>query len=403
MRIDLSPPLPEAQSMQDRIFWRAVLARDPRFNDRFVYAVRSTGVYCRPICPSRRPARDQVLFFSGPGAAEQAGFRPCRRCHPRQPADPLVERTKQICRYMEANGEERLTLAGLASRAGVSARQLQRIFKRATGITPREYAEALRLGRVKKALKKGDDVTTALYKAGYGSSSRLYERSSAQLGMTPAVYGRGGAGMKISYTIAASRFGRVLVAWTERGICALSFGGAGKPLQAFLTEEYPKAEIRRHHGAMTGFVQDVLAHLQGRQPHIDLPVDVQATAFQRRVWQELQSIPYGETRTYSQIARSLGQPAAIRAVARACATNPVSIVIPCHRVIRQDGSLGGYRWGLGRKRALLAQERQARAGEGTNRENETSAQQAAMRRPAADPLPNRRQAPAGSATSGGLA
>ncbi len=348
--------------MQDGIFWRAVLARDPRFNNRFVYAVRSTGVYCRPICPSRRPARNQILFFSGPGAAEQAGFRPCRRCHPRQPAaDPLAERIKQICRHMEANGEKRATLAGLASRAGVSGRQLQRAFKRATGITPREYADALRLGRLKKALKKGDDVTTALYKAGYGSSSRLYERSSAQLGMTPAAYGRGGADMRISYTIAPSRFGRVLVAWTERGICALSLGDAGKPSQAWLAEEYPRAEICRHRGAITRFVQDVLAHLEGRRPHIDLPVDVQATAFQRRVWQELQSIPYGETRTYSQIARSLGKPSATRAVARACATNPVSIVIPCHRVIREDGGLGGYRWGLGRKRALLAQERQARA------------------------------------------
>ena len=344
--------------MNQQAYWDAVLARDSQYNNRFVYAVRSTGVYCRPTCPSRRPKREQVVFFERPEAAEQAGFRPCRRCRPRlSAADPQADLIRRLCRHIEQNAEERLTLAALSEEAGLSPHHLQRTFKRVTGVTPREYADAVRLGRLKASLKEGADVTTALYKAGYGSSSRLYERAAPQLGMTPAAYRKGGLGMSISYTIVDTRFGRVLAAWTKRGICALSLGGSDKPLEAFLRGEYPNAEIHRHDGGVTPWVRALLTHLDGRQPTVDLPVDVQATAFQRRVWQQLQAIPYGETRTYSQIARTMGRPTATRAVARACATNPVSIVIPCHRVIREDGGLGGYRWGLERKQALLDQER----------------------------------------------
>ena len=230
------------------------------------------------------------------------------------------------------------------------------------GITPRQYADALRLRRLKTHLRKGGDVTTALYEAGYGSSSRLYERSDSQLGMTPATYGRGGQGMRIGYTLVDCPLGRLLVAATHRGVSAVYLGDAERSLEAALREEYPRAEIHRHTHGLSTWVRALLRHLNGRQPHLDLPVDVQATAFQRRVWEALRKIPYGDTRSYSQVARSLGRPTATRAVARACATNPVSVVIPCHRVVRQDGGLGGYRWGLQRKQALLERERLA-AGE----------------------------------------
>jgi len=238
----------------------------------------------------------------------------------------------------------------------MSPHQLGRAFRSVMGITPRQYADAHRMRRLKSRLKKGDDVTTALYEAGFGSSSRLYERAPSQLGMTPATYRQGGAGMQINYTIVDSPLGRLLVAATSRGISALYFGESDAHLEAALEKEYPRAGISRDRNRLEASVGKILAHLRGREPHLDLPTDVQATAFQRRVWDELQRIPYGSTRTYSQVARAIGRPTAIRAVARACATNPVSVVVPCHRVVRQDGNLAGYRWGLDRKRTLIAHE-----------------------------------------------
>ncbi len=354
--------------------WRAVQARDARLDGKFVYAVRSTGIYCRPWCPSRRPRRAQVSFFAQPEAAERRGFRPCRRCQPQEAvlgpsdklpllalrasrANPQAELVQRVCRYIEAHLEGPLTLAALAAKAGIGPHQLQRAFERVMRITPRQYADALRLGRLKKQLRKGDDVTTALYEAGYGSSSRLYERSDAQLGMTPATYRRGGQGMRIGYTIVDSPLGRLLVGATSRGISAVSLGDSDGQLETALREEYPKAEVHRDTDGLSQWVRALLRHLNGQQPRLELPVDVQATAFQRRVWEALRAIPYGTTRSYSQIARSLGRPTATRAVARACATNPASVVIPCHRVVREDGHLGGYRWGLERKRALLEREK----------------------------------------------
>jgi AraC family transcriptional regulator of adaptative response/methylated-DNA-[protein]-cysteine methyltransferase len=224
------------------------------------------------------------------------------------------------------------------------------------GITPRQYADALRMRRLKSRLKKGDDVTTALYDAGFGSSSRLYERAPRQLGMTPATYRRGGEGMQIRYTIAASPLGHVLVAATKRGISAIYLSENDATLESELRREYPRAQIERDRHGLENWVRQIVAHLRGREPRLDLPTDVQATAFQRRVWEELRRIPYGTTRTYTQVARAIGQPTAVRAVARACATNPVSIVVPCHRVIREDGNLAGYRWGISRKEALIAHE-----------------------------------------------
>ena len=351
--------------------WKAVQMRDRSADGAFVYAVRSTGIYCRPSCPSRKPKREQVEFFSLPDAAEQRGFRACMRCRPRLASlrDPRAAMVARVCREIEAqidadggkvadgDGREiRMTLGTLSSAAGISAHQLERAFRSVMGISPRQYADARRMLRLKSSLKKGDDVTTALYDAGFGSSSRLYERAPAQLGMTPATYRRGGAGMKIHYTIVRSPLGRLLVAATDRGISALYLGKDDGPLESSLRKEYPRAEIQRDRNGLAGWVGKILEHLRGREPNLDLPTDVQATAFQRRVWEELRKIPYGATRTYSQVARAIGKPKAIRAVARACATNPVSVVVPCHRVVREDGNLAGYRWGLERKLALLQHE-----------------------------------------------
>ena len=345
--------------------WQAVQSRDRSADGAFVYAVRSTGIYCRPSCPSRKPRREQVVFFALAEAAEQKGFRPCQRCRPRtvQLSDPRIAAVASVCREIDArvlaDPDARLTLAQLSQSAGMSTYQLERAFRATIGITPRQYADAQRMRRLKSRLKKGDNVTTALYEAGYGSSSRLYERAPSHLGMTPAAYRRGGEGMHIDYTIVDSPLGRLLVGATDRGISALYLGESDATLRTAIEKEYPRAELRRDDdgpGSLGEWVEKILAHLRGQKPHLDLPTDVQATAFQRRVWEELRRIPYGTTRTYTQVARAIGNPAAVRAVARACATNPVSVVVPCHRVVREDGNLAGYRWGIGRKQTLLEHE-----------------------------------------------
>jgi len=338
--------------------WQSVLARDVEADGAFVYAVRTTGIYCRPTCPSRRARRENVTFFALPEAAEQAGFRACRRCHPEQGAirDPQVEIVQRVCRAIAANPEEPPTLADLSADVGLSPFHMQRTFKRVMGITPRQYTDACRMDRVKGELRKGEAVTSALYGAGYGSPSRLYERAPAQLGMTPAVYRRGGAGMRIHYTVVPCPLGLLLVAATERGLCAITLGDADDALADGLKKEYPAANITRDASGLDTAVETIIRHLHGQEPHLDLPLDVQATAFQWRVWEALQAIPYGSTRSYSEIARAIGQPTAARAVAQACATNRVALAIPCHRVVRESGDLGGYRWGIERKRTLLAHE-----------------------------------------------
>jgi AraC family transcriptional regulator of adaptative response/methylated-DNA-[protein]-cysteine methyltransferase len=263
---------------------------------------------------------------------------------------------RRICRHIDGRLDEPLTLAGLSGAAGVGPHHLQRVFKRLMGITPRQYAEARRLAALKAHLKGGRAVTEATYEAGYGSSSRVYERASQTLGMTPATYGRGGQGMRLRYTIADSPLGRLLVAATPRGLSAISLADDDAGLEKALKEEYPAAEIRRDDSALLPSLRALLRHLRGQEPHVDLPLDLKATAFQWRVWSELRKIPLGQTRSYGEIARALGEPGAARAVARACAQNPLSVLIPCHRVIAGDGRLGGYRWGVERKRALLARE-----------------------------------------------
>lgn len=348
--------------MNNPELWNAVVSRDRSRDGSFVFAVRSTGIYCRPSCPARRPRREQVSFFQVPEAAEEAGFRACRRCQPRRARtdDPRIELVRRICHAIDAHNEEPHTLKTLSEETQVSAHHLQRTFKEVMGITPRQYAESRRLKQFKANVRSGTSVTNAMYDAGYGSSRGLYEKSSAQLGMTPATYGRGGKGMRIIYTIASCSLGRLLVAATERGVSSVALGDSDAELVAGLFAEYPNASIDSKDTAISPslnlWLNKVLEYLSGTSPRIDLPMDLQATAFQLRVWEELQRIPFGSTRSYLEIARAIGKPKAVRAVARACASNHLALVIPCHRVIREDTSLGGYRWGLARKRRLLENE-----------------------------------------------
>ena len=339
--------------------WVAVLQRDPRFDQQFVYAVRSTGIYCRPSCPSRRPRREQVTFFGAPQEAEQAGFRACHRCHPDRNGTSAQDVVARLCRYLEDHAGRRVSLGELSRISGYSAFYLQRLFKKTLGISPREYAAGRRLQDLKSRLRQGYNVTAATYEAGYGSSSRIYESANGRLGMTPATYGRGGAGMNIRYATAACPLGRVLVAATERGVCAVQFGESGRQLQRGLHQEFPAAEIKPAGSGLRAWVQEVVKAVSGRQPHPGVPLDLQCTAFQRQVWEALLRIPYGSTRSYRQIATDIGQPKAARAVARACATNPVAVLIPCHRVVRGSGEMGGYRWGVERKQKLLAREQKS--------------------------------------------
>jgi AraC family transcriptional regulator, regulatory protein of adaptative response / methylated-DNA-[protein]-cysteine methyltransferase len=347
--------------LNDLARWNAIVAHDRGADGLFVYAVRSTRVYCRPSCPSRRPKRDRVTFYETSAEARAAGFRACRRCRPDatgSAADPWADKIRRACVYL-ANVEGHPALATLAARLGGSPYHLQRNFKRLVGLTPREYAEACRLRKVKRQLRRGVDVTGAMFDAGYGSSSRFYERAAPKLGMPPSVYRRGGAGMTIRFAIVDSpnrALGRLLVAATPRGICAVAMAASDDDLRRALAREYPAATVVADPGALARWTRTILAHLEGRAPRLDLPLDIQATAFQWQVWQALAAIPYGETRTYGEVAAAIGRPRAVRAVARACAGNPVALAIPCHRVVPAAGGSGGYRWGTDRKKVLLGLE-----------------------------------------------
>jgi AraC family transcriptional regulator of adaptative response/methylated-DNA-[protein]-cysteine methyltransferase len=343
--------------LDDEQRWQATDQRDSRFDGLFVYAVRSTGIYCRPSCPSRRPRREQVRFFDDCEQAEQAGFRACRRCEPRQTL-PEISMVEAADRYIDAHLDEQITLSMLGDACAVSPYHLHRTFKRVTGLTPRQYVQERRMGRLKEQLRAGSDVTTALYDAGFGSSSRLYESGSERLGMSPKTYRHGGDGVEIVYTIVDSPLGRLLVGTTDRGVCAVSIGDSDDVLEDALHREYPAAEIHRGEPAEPGWVDAVAHVLNGSDMPQDVPIDVQATAFQWRVWSFLRTIPSGETRSYGEVARALDQPSAARAVAQACATNPVALIVPCHRVVRGDGEVGGYRWGAQRKKTLLERERE---------------------------------------------
>lgn len=351
----ISEAVKPTPSERDRM-WQTVLARDPSQDGRLFYAVITTGVFCRPTCPSRRPSRTNVRFFDNATEAQQAGFRACRRCHPLSAdADPVRKLVKRVCAYIESHLDESLSLQSLASEFHVSPFHLQKTFKAALGISPREYVDTCRIRLLKHDLQSGKNATHALYEAGYSSSSRLYERAASHLGMTPDKYRRGAVAVPIHYTTAATPVGRMLIARTPVGVCSIAFGDSDADLETALRREYPFATRKRDDSALRTNVEALVAQLQGG-PRADLPLDIRATAFQRRVWKELQRIPAGKTRSYHAVARAIGKPTATRAVARACATNPVAVAIPCHRIIRQDGDLGGYRWGLKRKERLLAME-----------------------------------------------
>lgn len=337
--------------------WNAVIARDSQQDGEFVFAVASTGVYCRPSCPARRPRRENVKFFTRPEHAEKAGFRACLRCLPRAlSGNPQSDFAKEICRYIEQHLDEPITLAGLGKIFQQSPFHLQRRFKSAIGITPREYADSCRLRVLKRNLQSGDNVTRAMYDAGYGSSSRLYEKTASQLGMTPDKYRRGAIAATVRYACADSPLGRMLIAATDRGICSIQFAHSDAELIEGLRREFPFAARKPDDSRLQSLISSVLEKMKGRELNAALPLDIRATAFQRRVWAHLQSIPFGQTQSYSQVAKAIGQPTASRAVARACATNPVAVAIPCHRVVREDGSESGYRWGLERKKKLLKME-----------------------------------------------
>jgi AraC family transcriptional regulator of adaptative response/methylated-DNA-[protein]-cysteine methyltransferase len=341
--------------------WQVVQARDTQFNGAFFFGVSSTKIYCKPSCAARRPKREHVTFFSTPEQAEGAGFRACLRCRPKaeHERDATIEMIVRACEIIEESQGGEVSLELLGAQLSVSPSHLQRTFKRTLGVSPKEFADAQRLENFKKQARQ-TDVTTAMYESGFNSSRALYEKANGHLGMTPAIYRKGGKGMKINFTIADSSLGKLLVAATEKGVCAVSFGESEQELAANLAKEFPAAEIESDENNLKNYVRAIVEHLEGTRQTLELPLDLQATAFQLCVWAELRRIPYGETRSYKEIAETMGNAKASRAVARACATNPVALLTPCHRVVQANGNLSGYRWGVERKEKLLAQEQERR-------------------------------------------
>lgn len=357
-RVPRVPQVEQVPSGLD-LRWKALASRDDAADGTFVYGVTSTGIYCRPSCPSRRPRADRVRFFDTTVEARQAGFRACKRCRPDTVGlvQPGIDAVRLASAYLSTHADETVTLDRLARVASMSPHHLQRRFKAIVGLSPREFQSAVRAGKLRTSLRDGRDVTTAIYEAGYGSPSRVYEGAPTGKGMSLSTYRRGGAGMRIAYSTMASEVGVVLVAATEHGVCSVKIGQSEAALATDLRREYPAAEIEADSKPRTEWAKAIAKHLRGGAPSLDLPIDVQATAFQWKVWRALQRIPYGETRAYSEVAKSIGKPKAVRAVARACATNPVALVVPCHRVVPSAGGVGGYRWGAARKERLLEVER----------------------------------------------
>lgn len=348
--------------LNDDSCWEAVRERDASQDGCFYFGVLTTGVYCRPSCAARLPLRRNVRFFESPEQAEQAGLRACKRCRPLEMRHAAAARIEDVCRFIEAHADEPLPLQALASRAGMSRFHFQRTFKALVGVTPKQYHGDRRVRAFKANLKSASDVTSAVYETGYGSSSRVYERAGMRLGMTPKEYRNAGKGVRISYVWFETPLGLLMAGATDRGLCFVQFGDSHEQLEAMLRSEYPNATFEAmrepHDPQFTAWVHALREHLHGTQPNPDLPADIRASAFQLRVWNYLQSIPCGQVRSYAEVAKGIGQPRAARAVARACASNVLALVIPCHRVIRGTGELGGYKWGLPRKRALIDRERQ---------------------------------------------
>jgi AraC family transcriptional regulator, regulatory protein of adaptative response / methylated-DNA-[protein]-cysteine methyltransferase len=350
------------ESNEDHL-WEAVVTRDLRFYSSFVYGVKSSGIYCRPSCPSRKPSRDKVEFFPDRSSAETAGYRACLRCEPDSEIDlpSNVATVQRVCNFIEENYDSKISLRKLGEIAGQSQFHFHRSFQKVTGLTPKQYLEAVRLNHVKMKLKLGESARNSTYGVGHNSASWLYsEGATSKLGMSPSIYKSGGEGLSISYTIASCSLGRVLVAATTKGICFVCLGDADEKLVRHLQNEFPKAKIlpKGTNEELAGWTSQILKYLEGRTllEQTSLPLDVTATAFQMRVWRELQRIPHGRTLSYNEVAEKIGNPRAYRAVANACASNRVPLVIPCHRVVRKNGDLGGYRWGVERKKKLLMME-----------------------------------------------
>lgn len=348
-------PIKAAQLAEQR--WRAVIRRDAQADGEFVYAVRTTGVYCRPSCPSRAAKRQNVEFFESPELAVAAGYRSCKRCRPDSPSQQQQRNAlvRQACEAIEHSASAP-TLAQLAQQAGMSPYHFHRIFKAATGLTPKGFHQAVLARRVAASLQSAPSVTEALYDAGFNSAGRFYEAAPALLGMSPASYRKGGAGEHIRYAVEPCALGWIIVAATRKGVCAIEFGESEAILADQVRTRFPQAQVEAADAEFTRWVAHVLAYIEQPRGVLDLPLDVQGTVFQRRVWQALQSIPAGQTASYAEIAERIGQPRAWRAVAHACAGNPVAVAIPCHRAVRADGELAGYRWGIARKAELLRRE-----------------------------------------------
>ena len=343
--------------------YAAIERRDASQNGQWFFGVLTTGVYCRPSCPARLPLRKNVRFYQTPQQAEADGLRACLRCRPLATvgADPNLDRVARLCEFIEAHAEETLSLAALASEAGLSPFHLQRSFKAITGVSPKQFQQSVRMKRLKASLREGEGASNAIFDAGYGSLSRVYEQADTRLGMTPIAYRKGGANMTITHVTVESPVGPMMIGATDRGLCFIQFADDAKALSGMLQKEYPNAELmameKPYPASFDSWMEALNNHLSGHQPHLDLPLDIRATAFQLKVWHYLQTIPSGQVQSYSEVAAGIGQPTAARAVARACASNKIALVIPCHRVIRGTGELGGYRWGIERKRVIIDRER----------------------------------------------
>jgi AraC family transcriptional regulator of adaptative response/methylated-DNA-[protein]-cysteine methyltransferase len=341
--------------------WQAVSERDPAAENRFVYAVKTTGIYCRPTCPSRRPARANTEFYATPAAAEARGYRPCRRCRPEASAGPQAERLDMVlaaCRKIEESPEP-IGLEALAAFYGLSRFHFQRLFKKVLGLSPAAYAKACRVRRLRAELAAGREVDRAVYAAGFGSPSRVYEQSDRVLGMTPGAFRGGGKGLRIACALISTSLGWLLLAATDKGLCGLDFGPTREGLAELAARRFPEAELVADDPALMALAERIAAAVDAGEALNDLPLDVRGTAFQHTVWQALREIPRGRTVSYAELAARIDRPKAVRAVARACADNPLAVVIPCHRAVAADGALTGYRWGLERKREILKRERQA--------------------------------------------
>ena len=344
-------------SLSDDLRWNAVVGRDHSLDGEFVYAVKTTGIYCSPSCPSRQSKRKNTLFFATPQEAERAGYRECLRCGPTRSSveERRVQAVRAACAAID-EAEQAPALQELAATVGLSPSHLHRQFKRLVGVTPREYAAGKRAARLRDGLHTGRPVADAIYEAGYGSSSRVYEIAKRTLGMTPGEYRDGGRSVTIEFTVTQSPLGHLLVAATDQGICCIEFGGSERALRESLAERFPAARLKENDNDLRQWVADITAFIRTPRHGLRLPLDIQGTAFQHRVWKALQAIPSGRTASYRDVAAAIGQPTAHRAVASACSANKLALAIPCHRVVRTDGQLGGYRWGLERKRRLLERE-----------------------------------------------